>query len=345
MSSPLKGSANPRPAGVVRTPPGIEVKSGRPPPGWQGAPAIPAWAIWGGLNMLALLLCCHGLMRAVPIRLTALEIYISTVCVSFLNVSAWQFLRLAGKTEHVRPQSARLRFWGALVLSLNPLLVLAAWSTSAGPFYATCLAIFLAMASSAILWQNGPTARIAASAAFADHPNSRKTSFQRLRIESAFRLRQCEDDVPAGPFPRLAEILDHPVNGSAGVPASSGSSSIRVHAPKQVDASSEVPATEQDPLHWMSRTADADGAEHLQGGTVVDFASGQKQAIVHVAFCPPFTGTPEIECDSDDDDACRLKVAAVYPYGVRIELKRAESAAPARVRIRYAACGSSAGTR
>lgn len=115
---------------------------------------------------------------------------------------------------------------------------------------------------------------------------------------------------------------------------------------RRLDRSPEsraVPMTQSLPLDggigdWTSRTSDGPGQERLQGGTVVELTIGQKQAVVHLAFCPPFAATPEFECDSGDDSASRLKVAAIYPYGVRIEIKRSEACqSPTSVKIRYTA--------
>lgn len=89
---------------------------------------------------------------------------------------------------------------------------------------------------------------------------------------------------------------------------------------------------------WMRRYRGPDGAERLEGIAAAEFASGQKQASVHLAFCPPFARKPELTCLPDDEGAVRLKVGALYAYGARLDVKRTSGAAePLVVPIHFAA--------
>lgn len=324
MSSPLTAVATARQECATRAPCEIDSKSGRHP-AWRGAPALPAAAIWGALNLLALFICCTWLARSAPLRLTALEVYSSTLCVSLLNVSAWLFLQIGSSSDHDRLTHVRLRFWGALILSVNPLLVLANCSTSQGPFCVTCLAAVLAVAAGAYLKPSCATsamARKGGSTAIPGRSTLDRRAYQDRPTNSMLLLWEREGRAAAESLSGIAKcsIARSVAAGSAGASPSRAS------------------ALEHDAVHWMGRTVEADGTERLQGSTVADFASGQKQTIVHLAFCPPFAATPEFSCDSGTDSACRLKVAAVYPYGARIELKRTEAGdEPAKVQIRYAA--------
>jgi hypothetical protein len=72
---------------------------------------------------------------------------------------------------------------------------------------------------------------------------------------------------------------------------------------------------------WISRTVTPDGRECLEGVVHIPFTAGQKQAVVHLPFCPPFSTLPEVSCDSDDHADVRFKVTA-YTYGARVEAKR-----------------------
>jgi len=77
---------------------------------------------------------------------------------------------------------------------------------------------------------------------------------------------------------------------------------------------------------WMTRSVTSEGWERIEGAVKVDFAPGQKQAVIHLPFYPPLMGQPEIECESLAESAVRFKVAAAHPYGARIEAKRAGEA-------------------
>lgn len=75
------------------------------------------------------------------------------------------------------------------------------------------------------------------------------------------------------------------------------------------------------PIHWMQRTIDSQGTEHLKGVTLVEFPSGQSFLTAHIPFCPPFAQTPVFECHPMTQEV-RVRASVAYPYGARIELKR-----------------------
>lgn len=88
---------------------------------------------------------------------------------------------------------------------------------------------------------------------------------------------------------------------------------------------------------WLRRFQNVAGHECLEGTAVGEFAAGRKQTVVHIAFCPPFESIPKFTCEASGDGV-RARVAAVYPYGVRIELKRTgDCTEPSRVEIEFAA--------
>ena len=80
-----------------------------------------------------------------------------------------------------------------------------------------------------------------------------------------------------------------------------------------------------------------DGEDRLEGIASAEFAAGQKQTAIHLAFCPPFTVAPKFTCELLDDSSARLKAGAVYPYGVRLELKRNEATEAALIRVQFTA--------
>lgn len=64
------------------------------------------------------------------------------------------------------------------------------------------------------------------------------------------------------------------------------------------------------------------GCEYLEGTAIAQFAAGQKLAVVHIAFCPPTFGMPDVECEPLEDTDVRWKLNVVQPYGLRIDVTR-----------------------
>jgi len=76
------------------------------------------------------------------------------------------------------------------------------------------------------------------------------------------------------------------------------------------------------PQQWLARSAPGPGEDFLEGTLRSEFVPGQKLLFLHVPFSPPFLAVPELECEVQAEGEVRLKVAAVYRYGARIELRR-----------------------
>ena len=95
---------------------------------------------------------------------------------------------------------------------------------------------------------------------------------------------------------------------------------------------------------WMTRQALPDGVDQIEGAIRVSFAAGQRAASVHVPFSPPFAAVPQVECEAIGDDPARWKVSVVYPYGMRVELKRESSDDPAEIELSYSAVCESVAT-
>lgn len=94
---------------------------------------------------------------------------------------------------------------------------------------------------------------------------------------------------------------------------------------------------------WMTRQSLPDGTEQIEGSIRVSFAVGQRAASVHVPFSPSFAAVPQVECEIDGDDPARWKLAVVYAYGMRVDLKRESNDEPAEIELSYSAiCRSAA---
>ncbi len=75
---------------------------------------------------------------------------------------------------------------------------------------------------------------------------------------------------------------------------------------------------------WMTRRDEPDG-EAIEGTVRVHFASGQREAVVHVTFCPPLPSPPDVELECIDGDEWQLKPEVALPYGLRIQVRRSTS--------------------
>ena len=101
-------------------------------------------------------------------------------------------------------------------------------------------------------------------------------------------------------------------------------------------AANAVPA--ENVLQQLTLSQQADGAQQLAGWLRVRLSAGQRSCAAHVAFCPPFSQTPELALEQLDGPPAQDSHCEVLPYGVRLEVKLAATAAgPASVLLRFAA--------
>jgi hypothetical protein len=75
---------------------------------------------------------------------------------------------------------------------------------------------------------------------------------------------------------------------------------------------------------WLSRRTTED-TEQIEGWVRVEFAAGQREAVVHVAFCPPLPGIPEIETEDLEGSDLEIRVAAAFAFGTRLSVRRSGS--------------------
>ena len=104
-------------------------------------------------------------------------------------------------------------------------------------------------------------------------------------------------------------------------------------ASQLASAVEDVPPEHVDQQLVRSHAADSDV---LSGFVRVGFLQGQRTGSVHVAFCPPFTKTPDLTVEQLDGPDARIKTAALLPYGVRLDLKlAAEADEPTSVLLQF----------
>lgn len=91
-------------------------------------------------------------------------------------------------------------------------------------------------------------------------------------------------------------------------------------------------------LQEFVRTRTSDGVETVRGTLSADFAVGQRHATLHVGFCPPLEGLPELEVELVDGPDAAIKVTQALAHGAQLELRLAEPAdEPCRVVVEFSA--------
>ncbi len=89
----------------------------------------------------------------------------------------------------------------------------------------------------------------------------------------------------------------------------------------------------------ITRGREESGGEMIFGIVRCDFAPGQRQQNVHIAFCPPLQRRPQLSMDQVDGPTARLRPAILEVFGAGVEVKlKAASTGPSSVQIQFYAC-------
>jgi hypothetical protein len=98
---------------------------------------------------------------------------------------------------------------------------------------------------------------------------------------------------------------------SACEPASDAASTAEVRS-----ADGSRPAT-----HSQRRLL-VEGGEVIEGEAQVVFHPGQKEAVVHLAFCPPLAIVPEVHGEDALGGELEVKAQVVQTFGARLSVRR-----------------------
>jgi hypothetical protein len=71
----------------------------------------------------------------------------------------------------------------------------------------------------------------------------------------------------------------------------------------------------------VQRNRQPDGGETIAGTLQAEFAAGQRTADLHLSFCPPLSGIPQVEAETIAGPPARVKVAQVLHGGLRLEVR------------------------
>jgi hypothetical protein len=98
------------------------------------------------------------------------------------------------------------------------------------------------------------------------------------------------------------------------------------------------PRSDDSVNQYLIRRADAAGGEEVSGWATTQLYAGQRTAMLHVAFCPPFASSPTVDVRQTAGPIARVRAAQVLPWGARIEVKLPQAAdSPCQARIEFRA--------
>ena len=260
-----------------------------------------AWALWGAASLFAAVLLWRALAGGFVRGVPVFAACAGTAAVYLVCLAA---CAIRGQSEQ-RPD--RREIFGSSVATLLPplltsILLIPAGSTAG---VATATVLFIAATLAAVSLLETASENGATFNAVGTSP-----------LDGA-------GDPPAAPFVAGADIQSDGVAADRANPrhlSSTGGSAVS---------------------QWMSRSTSPEGDDVLEGSVVVQFEADQKQATAHLSFCPAFCEPPEVECEPLDDASVRLKIAAVYSYGARIDVRRSQGG-PARVELGFTARAAAA---
>jgi hypothetical protein len=79
-------------------------------------------------------------------------------------------------------------------------------------------------------------------------------------------------------------------------------------------------------MQRIVRERGVDGSEVIRGALRAEFAAGQRNATLHVGFCPPLAALPRIELETGEGPDAEVKVAQAFTHGARLEVRLSEPA-------------------
>ena len=102
--------------------------------------------------------------------------------------------------------------------------------------------------------------------------------------------------------------------------------------PRKTETDIETPT--ENILQQLTRIRLEDGTEAIRGELTAEFATGERQTTLYVAFCPPFERLPQIEANIADDSDATVKVAQFLHNGAQLEVRLPDAAEePFRVTV------------
>jgi len=93
------------------------------------------------------------------------------------------------------------------------------------------------------------------------------------------------------------------------------------HAVDVIEAVGQRDADLQRVTQRLTRLWNAEQGESIYGTMRASFAPNQRDAVLHVAFCPPFARVPQLDLEQREGPEAQLKVGQLLAYGARIDVR------------------------
>ncbi|MDO4576116.1 MAG: hypothetical protein Q4D98_12985 [Planctomycetia bacterium] len=98
--------------------------------------------------------------------------------------------------------------------------------------------------------------------------------------------------------------------------------------------SDEEPLLPDDVTGQLTRSVSPTHGERVEGLLRAVFAPGQRKSTLLVAFCPPFSGVPQVTCEPVDGEATVESPLEIFPHGAKISVRKT-SASPLEDRVLF----------
>lgn len=99
---------------------------------------------------------------------------------------------------------------------------------------------------------------------------------------------------------------------------------IHFLAPRRPDASETFEGGElldDTLLQETRRIRGADGIETICAALRAEFVAGQRHAVLHLGFCPPFSHLPEVDVEAGEGPEAEVRVVQAFAHGARLEVR------------------------
>lgn len=228
----------------------------------------------------------------------------STLSLVLLVVTACSVGLLLGIDERLpktssQPRSVLIPFAASLSVALLGAMIVGSNAPAAELVIIAGVALVpVSVIGIVATWQNAQQRRMG------DGPAIRKSSIDAPTQTPAYVL--AKDD--AGSFGHSTSVLDDDPDED--------SESILGFDPIDFDSPSAADMTQ-----WQTRSRSVTG-ESIEGGIRIEFAEGQREVTVHISFCPPLARCPELMTEDIDGADLEIRVAASYPFGARLSVRR-----------------------
>ncbi|MBW3540992.1 MAG: hypothetical protein KY476_12035 [Planctomycetes bacterium] len=245
-----------------------------------------AWALWGGVALVAVVLVWRRFAGAFRNDPSALAAVVFPALAALAGAGAWWLFVSAGSLPRTR--------WLRIGLSLTALL----------PALVLAVALLPPASTAAVAWLTVLFALVAAALAGVGECAASGCPAAATIGWLGGNARGASAVPMAARWPASEAIAP----GDAPKPEAPGPK-----GPSPEELSSQ---------HWMRRSTKPDGVDRLEGAVTVSFAGGLKTAAAHIPVWPPFNSPPEVECEPVAAVPVEATVAAVHTYGFRIDLRR-----------------------